>query len=442
MKSIYLLLSFVLSAAVTIAQPKPYSGVLNGNRFLTFNAIIRVNQIEATRTLNLGEDERSLHTPQRVIAFRKGVEDGFPGARITWALSWLALHDTTANYMAIKKLVTQYHKQYGDEITFIPGAYFSNAHNTRSQVNRDLHDGLAKVSAIVGNNYRPKCVVAGFLAAANQKYLAANENIHVCQGNIWSQYAIDNQDGEGSVVYPYYPSVDHFCKPAQSKADFIDCVNLDGWTMDFLAARREGYADGFNSRLGVGPIETLGKYGETTGIKEMIHATAAHFDEGFKLNKFGWVTVNWEVSLDIPVSGLTEWLHQIKQRWPQTQFITMGEFGLTWRKAYKTNNFNYQFIQRGSGIGGSDKPLEIKWLMNKSFRLALLRNWQTKSPWQVIDFTKYDGNIKEPDTLTRNWSILGAINQKQTRPQDKPVSLSKLSTTDIKLIHKYYPGLK
>lgn len=442
MKFIYLLLSLALCKAIALAQPKPYNGALNGNRFLTFNAIIRVNQIEATRTLNLGEDERSLHTPQRVQAFRKAVEDGFPGARITWALSWLALHDTTANYIAIKKLVTQYHKQYGDEVTFIPGAYFSNAHNTREQINRDLHEGLAKVSAIVGNNYRPECVVAGFLAAANQKYLADAEGIHVCQGNIWSQYAIDNQDGEGSVVYPYYPSTQHFCKPAQTKADFIDCVNLDGWTMDFLAARREGFADGFNSRLGVGPIETLGKYGQAIGVKEMIHTTASHFDDGFKLNKFAWVTVNWEVSLNIPVSGLTQWLQQIKQRWPQTRFITMGQFGLTWRKTYKTNNFNYRFTARGSGIGGSDKPMEIRWFMNKYFRLAQLRNRQTKSPWQVIDFTRYDGTLKEPDTLTRNWSILGKINQKQTRPQDKPVALNKLSAKDIALIRKFYPELK
>lgn len=442
MKRVYLLLCFAFCAVITAAQPKPYSGKLNGNRFLTFNAIIRVNQIEATRTLNLGENERSLHTPQRVQAFRKAIEAGFPGALITWALSWLALHDSTANYMTIRKLVTQYHKKYGDEVTFIPGAYFSNAHNTREQVNRDLHEGLAEVSKMVGNNYRPKCVVAGFLAAANQKYLADAEDIHVCQGNIWSQYAIDNQDGEGSVVYPYYPSTQHFCKPAQSKADFIDCVNLDGWTMDFLAARREGYADGFNSRLGVGPIETIGKYGQDIGVKEMMHTTAMHFDNGFKLNKFAWVTVNWEVSLDIPVSGLTAWLHRIKQRWPQTWFVTMGEFGLTWRKAYKTNSFNYRFDACGSGIGGSDKLKEIRWFMNKDFRLAQLRNLTPKSTWQVIDFTRYDGVIKEPQTPTRNWSILGVINQKQMRPQDKPVPLHKLSARDIRLIRKNYPQLQ
>lgn len=60
------------------------------------------------------------------------------------------------------------------------------------------------------------------------------------QGNIWSQYAIDGQDGDGSIIYPYYPSKEHFCKPAQNDNDFIDCINLDGWTVDFVAGRMQG----------------------------------------------------------------------------------------------------------------------------------------------------------------------------------------------------------
>jgi hypothetical protein len=156
------------------------------------------------------------------------VEEGFPGAKMTWAFSWLALNDSTENYKEIRKLVVGYHREYGDEITFIPGAYFANAYNTTEQVNKDLHDGLALVSRMVGNSYRPLSIVAGFLSAKNQQYLAEKENIHVCQGNIWSQFAIDNQDGDGSVSYPFYPSKEHFCKPAQGKSDFIDVVNLTG----------------------------------------------------------------------------------------------------------------------------------------------------------------------------------------------------------------------
>ena len=32
--------------------------------------------------------------------------------------------------------------------------------------------------------------------------------------------AASNGDGDGSICYPYYPSKEHFCKPAQGAADF------------------------------------------------------------------------------------------------------------------------------------------------------------------------------------------------------------------------------
>jgi len=436
------LFTFLSGASTKNNQNQGNSIPLMGNRFLTFNAVIRVNQIEVARDKNVGEDERSLHTPAVVTKFRNAIGAGFPGAKITWAFSGLALHDTTFNYRKIREVVVGYQKKYGDEITFIPGAYFANAYNPTEQVNQDLHDGLAKVSEIVGNGYRPKSVVAGFLSATNQDFLAKSEGIHVCQGNIWSQYAIDNQDGDGAVCYPFYPSKEHFCKPAQGKADFVDCVNLDGWTTDFLAARREGFKEGFNSRMGVGPIETLYKYGLEVGLKEMLHSTAIHFDRGFELNGFGWVTNCWEVSLPIDVVGLTNWLSEIKKRWPDVKFITQGEFGLIWRKHYRTNDFDYRFEEIGSGIGGSDADREIRWFMNKDFRLALLRNLKMDNSETVIDFTRYDLPAREPAEMTRRWSLMGDINQKQTRPQDKPVPLKQLPETMKHLIKNRYPNLK
>ena len=414
---------------------------LMGNRFLTFNAVIRVNQIEVSRDKNVGEDERALHTPARVIAFRKAVTDGFPGGKMTWAFSWLALQDTSANYREIRRLVVSYHFKYGDDITFIPGAYFANAYNTTEQVNKDIHDALIIISKMVGGGYRPSSIVAGFLSAKNQQYLANKEGIHVCQGNIWSQFSIDNQDGDGSVSYPYYPSTEHFCKPAQGKSDFIDCVNLDGWAVDFLAARRKGFEGGFNSRMGVGPIETLGHFGDTIGLKEMMFTTAIHFDKGFQLNGFAWVTNCWEVSLPIDVASLKDWLISIRHRWPNVKMITQGEFGLIWREHYKSNSFNYRFVETGSGIGGSDADKQISWYMNKDFRLAILKNLNTYLPGKVIDFTNYQLPVTEPAEMTRRWSLLGEINQKQSRPQDKPVPLDSLSVRSRALISSRYKQL-
>lgn len=415
---------------------------LLGRRFLTLNTVIRVNQIEVARDRNEGVDERAVHTPARVVAFRQAVDKGFPGARITWAFSWLALHDQSPDYVRIRELVAGYHHRYGDEITFIPGGYFANAYNSTEQVNRDLHDALARVSAIVGKGYRPKSVVAGFLSAKNLAYLADVEGVHVCQGNIWSQYAIDNQDGDGSVSYPYYPSMEHFCKPAQGAGDVIDCVNLDGWTMDFLAARREGFAEGFNSRMGVGPIETLGAHGPAAGLAEMIHTTAVHFDRGFELNGFAWVTNCWELCLPYDVSGLTRWLSEIKKRWPDTRLITQGEFGLIWRGHFKDNDFDYRFEETGSGIGGSDADKRIRWFMNKTFRLGLLSDLKRPDEETIIDFTRYDVRAEEPVSgTTRNWSLMGEINQKRTRPQDAPVPLGRLGPEQRALIGKRYPFL-
>ncbi|HMA18457.1 MAG TPA: DUF3863 domain-containing protein, partial [Thermoanaerobaculia bacterium] len=108
---------------------------LMGRRFLTLNTVIRVNQIEVARDRNEGVDERALHTPARVVAFREAVEKGFPGARITWAFSWLAIHDPSPDYAKIREIVAGYHRRYGDEITFIPGGYFANAYNSTEQVN-------------------------------------------------------------------------------------------------------------------------------------------------------------------------------------------------------------------------------------------------------------------------------------------------------------------
>ncbi len=438
---LFALILLVCSAVRAQEKAPQNASTIMGNRFLTFNTVIRVNQIEVARDRNVGEDERALHTPAKVIAFRNAVAEGFPGGKMTWSFSWLALHDTSAAYREIRKLVVGYHFKYGDDVTFIPGAYFANAYNTTSQVNKDLHDALKLISDMVGGGYHPLSIVAGFMSAKNQQYLAEKEGIHVCQGNIWSQFSIDNQDGDGAVVYPFYPSKEHFCKPAQNKNDFIDCVNLDGWTVDFLAGRRQGFAEGFNSRMGVGPIETLGRYGNEVGLKEMMHATAIHFDKGYELNGFAWVTNCWEISLPYDPALLKDWLAAIRKRWPGVKLITQGEFGLLWRAHYKSNSFNYRFVERGSGIGGSDANNEISWFMNKDFRLALLKDWKKNTPEKVIDFTRYDVPAKEPAAMTRKWSLLGEINQKQSRPQDKPVPLDSLSAKARELIGRHYKYL-
>jgi len=63
-------------------QEEASSNGLAGRRFLTFNSVIRVNQIEVTRTRNEGFDEYDRHTPENVQALRQALAEGWPGAPI------------------------------------------------------------------------------------------------------------------------------------------------------------------------------------------------------------------------------------------------------------------------------------------------------------------------------------------------------------------------
>ena len=103
-------------------------------------------------------------------------------------------------------------------------------------------------------------------------------------------------------------------------------------------------------------------------------------------------------------------------------------------------------MQRGTGIGGSEPNLEIRWFMNTDFRLAILRDWQKDEPGMVIDFTRYDLPAREPadptaDKPSRNWSLINRINQKHRRPEDAPVPLQDLTQEEQALIKKRCPGL-
>jgi hypothetical protein len=411
-------------------------------RFVTHVSVVRVNQIEVTPTRSIGQDEVADNSTDHIRSRREAFARGCPDGQMTWAISWLALNDTRQQYKDARRLLASYHDKYGDEITFIPGGYFAPMFDTREHNRTTIHKALQLISTMVGNRYRPECLVAGFMDAENQRFLAADEGIHVCQGQIWSQHGIDNGDGDGGICYPYYPSREHYLKPAQGPADFIDCVCLDGWTCDFLAARRNGFEGGFNSRMGVGPIETVGNLGEAVGRKEMMATTAMHFDQGHALNGFGWVTAIWEVSIGHD-KDLAWWLAAVRERWPDTQVVTEGAFGMEWRKHTPNNHLlNYRFDAKGTGAPGSEKDLEIRWFMNQEFRLALLNNWTTDGPVMVIDFTRYDLPASEPKGLQREWSLMNVLNQKGTRPQDKPVRLAQLAPEDQRRIYAKYPELK
>jgi hypothetical protein len=164
-----------------------------------------VNQIEVTPDRSIGDEESGDNSPDHIRSRREAFARGCPDGRMTWAISWLALNDTRQEYKDARRLLVSYHEQYGDEITFIPGGYFAPMFDTRQHIRVTIHKAFQLISEMVGHGYRPQCLVAEFMDAENQRFLATEEGIHVCQGQIWSQHSIDNGDGDGGICYPYYP---------------------------------------------------------------------------------------------------------------------------------------------------------------------------------------------------------------------------------------------
>lgn len=122
---------------------------------------------------------------------------------------------------------------------------------------------------------------------------------------------------------------------------------------------------------------------------------------------------------------------------------TEGAFGLEWRKHTPNNaSLNYRFDAKGTGASGSEKDLQIEWFMNREFRLALLHDWTRHDPTVAIDFTRYELKAEEPQGLQREWSLMNVLNQKGTRPQDKPIRLGQLTPKTSIAFMMRYPQLK
>jgi hypothetical protein len=82
----------------------------------------------------------------------------------------------------------------------------------------------------------------------------------------------------------------------------------------------------------------------------------------------------------------------------------------------------------------------------QGFSDGSLRDWKANKPAKVIDFTRYDLKAVEPDDPkpgehSRNWSLMNRLNQKGTRPQDKPILIEQLNADEQAMIMRRYPEL-
>ncbi len=416
----------------------PDSGIVTGvqpplGRRLTINTVVRRHQIEATRDRSLWEDEAERHSPDLVHRFSSAIRQAIPDARITWGMSWGALTDESPRYRDVRRAVNEVANTHGDDVTFVPGGFFANLYGTRDEVARDIEDA---VELLRDRFDRPtRSLLAGFLSADN---IARTRDlgIRTVQGNIWSQFDIDLQDGDGSIAYPYYPSRRNFLVPGRGD-DRIDAVTLDGWTVDLVAARSAGMGEQFNSRLGLGPIETLHRLPLETAVSELRATSAAHLDaRNVERNGMGWLTVNYEVSevsrgLDSDPAILREWagwLSWLRSEWPDLQAVTMADLGDEWTALHPDNGgLRYLLRQEGTGIQASRAGERVTWFMTADSRLGVVEDTQGA---RVFDYTSYAEVPPEPQELgDRAWSLLGEINQKRTRPQDAPVPLDEFLGT-------------
>jgi hypothetical protein len=438
-------------------------------RYISLMVGVRLHSWENTRARGHGQTpERDRHTTAIALKMRKAVAEAFPGARMTWAWTWFALNDQEQNYVELRQLMCEFVKEYGDEMTLWPGIYSEGKFNTLEQSKKDLHEGLEKVSQMIGGGYRSKSVVSGHMSTDLMQYLAEHENIHVVQGQEWSQFNVGGQDGDGGIIYPYYASKDHFLKAAQSprgEGDFVDMVNVDGWTIDFMAGRLAGMGKAHNSRVGTAPIESSLYYGPELGLKEQIYVSDVHFNQAtVEHNGYGFLPSIYELSLFAWMNPnyLPNWLRAVKAKYPDTQMLSLGEFGEKWRKHNPDNSrINLKFVQRGNDMPSEEEgrkiypkykfhpeifrtDLEIRWYFNKDFRFATIQNWKENGPRLVMDYTRYNQPYKEPsgNVVERHWDILDIINQKQSRPQDKPKAFAELPADEQAKILNWYPEVK
>jgi hypothetical protein len=435
-------------------QPTGSAAPMHG-RYVTLSTIVRKYQVETTPGdySKQYEDETSLHDAAAIREFAETIRRSIPNARITWAFSWLALTDESPRYLEIRAVVKNYHHQFGDDVSYCPGGYSAPRWSRREEINKELANAFGHMDRWMGG-YRPGSIVAGNLPVECIRFARRTLGVKVVQGQEWSQYNAGNADSDGSICYPYYPSSEHFLKPAQGDSDFVDCINLDGWTVDFVAGHYPGgkQKNGIhiNSRLGLGPIETLHNYGREIGLAELKATSSTHLsEENLNRNPFAWITTNYEISevvrgrkrrAGLPEFG--EWLAWLRATWPDLQCLTLTEFGARVRANYPNNErLKYIFRQQGSGIGGSFKGEEVTWFMNQAFRLAVFRE---QGATYVIDYTDYRPTYSEPKKVgEQNWSLWGEINQKALRPQDQPLTIAEFvrSHPDVIVeLHRRYPG--
>ena len=172
----------------------------------------------------------------------------------------------------------------------------------------------------------------------------------------------------------------------------------------------------------------------------MLDTTAMHFDRGHALNGFGFVTAIWELSIGHD-DDLTWWLQAVRDRWPDTQVIPEGEFGLNGESTRPVTTDSTTASMARHRRARLRKKSRNRVVHEPRVPSGAAARLDQNSPPMAIDFTRYDLKAAGASGLQREWSLMNVLNQKGTRPQDKPTCLQDLSPENRRLIFARYGNL-
>jgi len=103
---------------------------------------------------------------------------------------------------------------------FIPGGYFAPMYDTREHIRGNNHKAPRLISGMVGGGYRPQCLVAGFLDAENQRFLAPMRAFMYARARSGASMPSITATAMAASAIPITPAAKHYLKPRAGHGRF------------------------------------------------------------------------------------------------------------------------------------------------------------------------------------------------------------------------------
>lgn len=146
--------------------------------------------------------------------------------------------------------------------------------------------------------------------------------------------------------------------------------------------------------------------------------------------------------MNIDETTVTAFLSALKKKYPDLKIVPFGEVGESFRKEHPDNRqLHYEFVHQGIGFGGSLENVRLYWYLNKYFLPLHSGGYSTGHEKSHRLYGLYQTGRPNPkiriialEKFREIGSLLGDINQKGLREQDKPIDFVRLSEAQKELI--------